>query len=177
MLTVLTVAVAVLAAMCAVNLALVLRLSAIVREVKATGGQSRPELLVGDRLPEFAPIETLDGGLVAREQLQKSPTLIGFFTPTCAPCHEAMPDFATAAQQLLTYGGRAVAMVRVHRGDDLDETLERLQGCQVHLIHDGDTELMQAFKVAAFPTVLRFEGGSVAATSIDAVGIKHLAHA
>src|SRR5690349_1938742 len=112
MLTVLTVAVAVLAALCAVNLALVLRLSSIVRDVKAAGGQTRPELEVGDRLPEFAPIETLDGGLVAREQLQKLPTLIGFFTPTCAPCHEAMPDFTAASQQLLAAGGRAVAMVR-----------------------------------------------------------------
>ncbi len=174
MLPVLTVAVAVLAVMCAVNLALVLRLSAIVRDVKSHAGDSRPELGVGDQLPDFAPIETLGGDLVVHDEVRSRPSLIGFFTPTCRPCVEAMPDFAAAAGHLAASGGLAVALVRVHPGDDLTETLQRLQGCQVHLIDDGDVSLVQAFKVAAFPTVLRFEAGSVVATSVDAVNVKHL---
>jgi thiol-disulfide isomerase/thioredoxin len=179
MTTVLLVAVAVLAAFGAANLGLVLRLSAIVRDLPVQSAADRDELSVGDRLPEFTPIETLSGEVVTHHDASAAPTLIGFFTPSCKPCHEAIPDFAAAAADLLHAGGRVLAMVRVHPNDDLTDTMAGLAGCPVRLITDADTSLTRIFKVGGYPTVLRFVAGTVTATSIDALleNLPHLAHA
>ncbi|GAB3865066.1 hypothetical protein GCM10029963_76510 [Micromonospora andamanensis] len=92
--TILTVAVVVLAVLVVADLAVTF---AALRRLREYGEQlttaqpaSPPSALelLGRDLPEV-DVTTLDGVELAAEQLRGRPWLIGFFSATCAPCRDA----------------------------------------------------------------------------------------
>jgi len=58
----------------------------------SAGGTEQPVMnAAGTTVGEFAA-STVDGEPVSRDRLS-DPTMVGFFSPSCAPCRERMPQF------------------------------------------------------------------------------------
>jgi thiol-disulfide isomerase/thioredoxin len=99
---------------------------ALARKLRGHGGElthqpSRPRPVVGlppgTQVPEFT-VTTMADATVTAEDLRGGRSVIGFFSPGCAPCHEQSPAFAAFARALpggvtrtlaVICGGRAAA--------------------------------------------------------------------
>ncbi|MER6582035.1 thioredoxin family protein [Nonomuraea sp. NPDC001023] len=84
-------------------------------------------------------------------------TLIGFFSPTCAPCKKLAPAFAELAA---TMGREQVVAVIAGFPDDTG-TLRELLDPVARIRHGGPDggPLAEAFKVEAFPQVFLLDAG------------------
>ncbi len=67
-------------------------------------------LPAGTPVPGFS-VTTLSGAVVSAEDLGGERSLIGFFTPGCAPCHDQVPAFIAFARTLPGGPGHALAVV------------------------------------------------------------------
>ncbi|MEU6427174.1 hypothetical protein ABZ860_14890 [Microbispora sp. NPDC046973] len=89
---------------CLVNLILIVGVIRRLREhdealaARSEQEQNRRAILSEGEVAE--PFETVstDGGLVSRDRFEQ-PTLVGFFSPGCTACHEALPGFLAMAER------------------------------------------------------------------------------
>jgi hypothetical protein len=94
----------------------------------------------GTEVPEFR-VTTVSGALVSAADLRGERSLIGFFMPGCAPCHDQVPAFIAFARGLpggpghvlavIADGGRPVVTVPEHDADQLVEDLTGAEAAQV----------------------------------------------
>ncbi len=64
----------------------------------------------GTPVPGFS-VTTASGAVVSAEDLRGERSLIGFFTPGCAPCHDQVPAFLALARSLPGGPGHVLAVV------------------------------------------------------------------
>jgi thiol-disulfide isomerase/thioredoxin len=67
-------------------------------------------LPAGTAVPGFS-MTTVSGAVVSAEDLRGERSVIGFFTPGCAPCHDQVPAFLALARSLPGGPGHALAVV------------------------------------------------------------------
>ena len=94
----------------------------------------------GTEVPEFR-VTTVSGALVSAADLRGERSLIGFFMPGCAPCHDQVPAFIAFARDMpggpghvlavIADGGRPVVTVPEHDADQLVEDLTGAEAAQV----------------------------------------------
>lgn len=147
----LDVVVSFLAALCLVNLVLVL---AAIRRV-STQEHMPPRyaplrLPLGSSIPEFSAV-TVAGEERTRSDLLGAPSLIGFFSPNCAPCHSQLPDFIKAAMTI-SGGPSHVLAVVVGESDDAIEFTNGLADSASVVIEPRRGPLVSAFSATGFPT-------------------------
>lgn len=109
---------------------------------------------------------SVDGEPIERDLLAGL-TLVGFFSPTCGPCHERLPDFLARARS--TPGGRGqVIAVVVERGEPAEEMVTSLSAaCRVAVEPPGG-DLAESFGVRGFPAFgLVDRAGVIVASGID----------
>lgn len=151
----------------AVTLLNLLVLFAVIRRLRSlqeqlTQGSTPDAPAVGTTIDEYTA-NTIGGGTLTRRDLDGD-SLVAFFSPGCPPCKEMIARFAAdpAALPAQTY-----AFVV---GNDLDPDARQyvadLAGVATRTAYvEPDSPVLTAFGgVAAFPTVLRIAGGTVAAS-------------
>ncbi|MFJ8078416.1 TlpA family protein disulfide reductase [Streptomyces sp. NPDC096176] len=142
-----------LGAICALDLILTLGVIKRLREhTELLSARSPADIPVGAEVAEFAAVTT-DGEPLSRESM-KEETVVAFFSPTCGPCKEKLPRFVDFARGLA--GGRESALAVVV--GDVEEGapfITELNPVVRVVVESGDGPLGSAFKVAAFPTLVR----------------------
>lgn len=140
--------------LCALDLILTLGVVKRLREhtelLSAVSGPP-PALAVGDEVGAFSAA-TVDGEPVSREALADG-TLVGFFSPSCRPCREKLPDFVRLARS----GGRSRTLaVVVGDAEEAVPFVTELRSVARVVVEQSSAEPVgAAFKAAAYPTVLR----------------------
>ncbi|GAA0900336.1 hypothetical protein GCM10009557_76450 [Virgisporangium ochraceum] len=105
------------------------------------------------------------------------PTLVGFFSPGCGPCHERLPEFVARARR--APAGRTVAVVDGDGGsaDDMsaDDMVAALGDAVSTVVEPPGGELSTAFGVRGFPAfALVGDGGRIEASGTNLAAIPHL---
>jgi hypothetical protein len=120
------------------------RLAAVTTGATAS---AEPEVVaaVGQHIPDFTA-ESADGRQLDRTSLV-TPALVGFFSPSCDSCHERVPDFRKAADEL---DGTALAVV-VRDGRDPAPLVADLRDAATVVLEEPDGPVATAFAVRAFP--------------------------
>ncbi|MGI5473180.1 TlpA family protein disulfide reductase [Streptomyces sp. CA-132043] len=148
--------VVVLGLLCCLNILLTIgvvkRLRAHSDMLAQRGGPSESDVPVGLEVGEFAAV-TLDGEEVGRDDLADD-CLVAFFMHDCSPCREKMPRFVEYAKKLP--GGRNQTLVVVDEdGGKEQEFAAALAPVARVVVTNGMGPVAGAFKVSAFPTMLR----------------------
>lgn len=135
------------------TLGVVSRLREHTEQLAAAGPPGPRELLIGagERPGEFTA-HTVAGESVSVRSLA-TPTLIGFFSPTCSACAEWIPRFVSAARALPGGPAQALAVV-VSTADTAAEVAELRQAAQV-VVEPLDGPIANAFRVRGFPALCR----------------------
>lgn len=127
----------------------------VIRRLKELQSQldARPPMGSGDAgLPAGTPAPELTATTVAGAEVASvdpgRPTLIGFFSPGCAPCSERIPEFVKHAET----GVAAVAVVVTDSPEDGDEYVRRLSSVDV-MVQGPAGEWNQGFAVNSYPTL------------------------
>lgn len=111
-----------------------------------------PVIGVGEEVGEFTAV-AVDGEVLTRESL-RGDTLVAFFSPNCAPCHEMLPRFVAYARA--GGGGRERVLAVVVGAPELaTEQVEGLRPVARVVVEGSDTALTTAFRIKGFPTVLK----------------------
>ncbi len=118
----------------------------------------------GTRVPPFRAV-TVDSEVVDRDRLGAS-TLVGFFSPGCAPCEELLPQFVAAARA--TPGGRAAVIAVVVADDSSGGYLLDALGDVASVVLEGrGGELGAAFGVKSYPATCQIDAtGTVTSTRL-----------
>ena len=127
-------AVALVGVLCLLNLlftvGVVRRLREQTEELAQLRQQSGPGDLIlpaGKRVEDFATATAVGAPVTADDLIQ--PTLVGFFSPTCGPCEERMPQFIEYAKTFAGGRDRVLAvMLDEQGGADKAATLSRSPG-------------------------------------------------
>ncbi|MEU1732578.1 TlpA disulfide reductase family protein [Streptosporangium sp. NPDC020145] len=127
-------------------------------------GKVMPSLGVGEEVGEFLT-STVDGGTLSRESLADD-TVVGFFSPNCGPCREQLPRFVEYSGALPGGRGRVVAVVLSHDADEANALVADLAPVASVVVETSSGPLSKAFKIKAYPTVLRVaaRGGRLVVT-------------
>ncbi|GHC74297.1 TlpA family protein disulfide reductase [Streptomyces cinnamoneus] len=156
---VLTAAVVLVGTLCTLDLILTLGVIKRLRDhgtlltKLADNAPGRPPVIeVGEEVGEFTAV-TVDGDVLTRESLTGD-TLVAFFSPNCAPCHEMVPKFAAYARAVAGGRGRVLAVV-VGTTDRARGQVAELAPVARVVVENGDPVVAEAFKVRGFPTLLR----------------------
>lgn len=118
----------------------------------AADGSARPDLTGGDPLPE-AELTRLDGdGVVTREDLAGTPTVINFWASWCPYCIEEMPGFEEVHQDL----AGQVQFLGVDREDSREKArvLAEETGVTYTLVEDPDGSYFAALRGRGMPTTV-----------------------
>lgn len=161
-------AVALVGALCLLNLLLALGIIRRLREhtaqlaIRAQGhGPGKVMLPAGASVGDFA-VTTTDGEPLSAELLSGT-TLIGFFAHGCDPCHELMPQFITYAAGFA--GGRnQVLAVVIGEATDATEMLDALAPVARTVREDPQGPVAKAFGVSAYPALALLDGRVVIAS-------------
>ncbi|MFD9739622.1 hypothetical protein ACFWW9_34500, partial [Umezawaea sp. NPDC059074] len=99
---------------------------------------------------------TVDGEVVDRDGLSAS-TLVGFFSPGCAPCEELLPRFLAAARAVP--GGRAavIAVVVAEDPSGADYLLDPLREVASVVVEGRRGALGAAFGVTSYPATCQVD--------------------
>ena len=149
----LDVAVVLLAVLGLVNLALVLT---VIHRLR-TGTTSEPahfgppQLPVGSKAPEFSAVTTV-GQPRSLADLLGSRSLVGFFSPGCHPCHAQLPEFARVAKTIPGGASQVLAVV-VGEAGDAAEFAVGLDGAAAVVVESRHGPLADAFSAKAFPSM------------------------
>ncbi|MEV7796272.1 hypothetical protein AB0O68_30440 [Streptomyces sp. NPDC087512] len=144
--------------LCALDLVLTLGVIKRLREhtaLLAKGSQpARPAIQVGESVGRFMAT-TVDGAPLEPGSLHGE-TLVGFFSPTCRPCQEKLPQFAAYAAA--RSGGRdGVLAVVVTEEDDAAEFVAALSPVARVVVEGRQGPVGTAFMAHSFPTMLTVE--------------------
>jgi hypothetical protein len=124
-----------------------------------------PELMrpAGSAIGDFA-VTAVDGTPVAADLLVP-PTIVGFFSPGCGPCHERLPEFAGRVRRAPV--GRALAVV-VGEAADSAEMVATLGEVALVVNEPVGGPVAKAFGVRGFPAFgLVGEDGRIEASGND----------
>jgi thiol-disulfide isomerase/thioredoxin len=186
--TYLTVAVIGVAVLGLVNLWLTIAMARVLRhhreQLARRGSQPRPMIGLppGTQVPEFT-VTTVTGATVSAEDLRGQRSLIGFFSPGCAPCHEQVPAFAAFAQTWLGQAPRPLAVIcggghgLAHGQDaDADDLARQLADVADVVREPSAGAVAAALAVAGFPSFILLDaGGRVEAGAHAVAGIAAIA--
>ncbi|MDF8263945.1 TlpA family protein disulfide reductase [Luteipulveratus flavus] len=161
----LTGAVVLLAMACVANLLLLVAVLRRLREhqerldaVRPIGDTDETELAPGQQIGGFTATTT-SGDEVDQQSAVAGTTYVGFFSPTCPPCHEQLPLFL----ERLPQDARTLAVV-LDDGDSPQERAEmvtRLKARTPVVIARPGDEIVQAFGVSAYPAMFVLDGDGV----------------
>lgn len=117
----------------------------------------------GTRVPSFRAV-TVGGEVVDSRQLGAS-TLVGFFSPGCAPCEELLPQFLAAARAMP--GGRASVLAVVVADSPADYLVGPLREVASVVIEGRGGELGAAFGVSSYPATCEIDAtGTITSTRL-----------
>ena len=170
--TYLVAAVAILGVVSLLNLLLVLavlrRLRADVEDTGSAHVVTARGLLRGSRPGAFL-VRTLDDGPLTQADLAGGgPTLIGFFSPGCGPCAEALPSFAARAANWPGGPERVLAVI----ADETEvgaEFAAPLTGLARVVVDGLDGPVATAFGVGAFPNFGILDGTAMVSAESNKV--------
>ncbi|WP_431915442.1 TlpA disulfide reductase family protein [Nonomuraea jabiensis] len=150
--TVLAVAVVLVAALCLLDLLLtfgvIRRLkqhTAHLEDLLQRGYIGRDILPVGSRIGEFEAV-TADGRIVSGGTLTGN-TVVAFFSTECQPCKDALPGFVEAARET---PGQVLAVV-AGDAERATEMVERLTPVSLVVVEEMGGPVSLAFEANAFP--------------------------
>ncbi|MEU9758949.1 hypothetical protein [Streptomyces sp. NPDC047985] len=178
----LSVALAAVAALCALDLMLTL---AVLRRLRdrpdgpAAAGAEEGGLPVGATVGAFTTVGT-DGVEITEHDLGDD-CVVAFFSAGCPPCRRRLPVFVKQVAALPEADRRAVVAVVVSGGDGSDdfaeswEMAERLAPVARVVREEPDGPVTTAFGVQAFPSQFAVRTGFGAAPRVTAVGRAALA--
>ncbi|HEX6872795.1 MAG TPA: TlpA disulfide reductase family protein [Micromonosporaceae bacterium] len=154
-----TVALAVLGLFCLMNLLLTVGVIRRLRDhTTVLGLLNRPQIIrpAGETVDEFSAT-AVDGTTVGRGMFA-SPTLVGFVSPTCGPCHERLPDFIARARA--SSPDRVLAVV-VTAGEETAGMLDRLSKVATVVLEPPGGQVAQAFGVLGYPAFCLVDGAGM----------------
>lgn len=150
-------AVVLVGVLCLVDLVLTIGVVRRLREhtqLLANHGGPKASIGTGAEVGEFHTLET-DGTALDRSAFD-GPTIVGFFSTTCRPCREKLPDFVEFARHIP--GGRSRVLAVVVGDVDTEPFTSRLTPVARLVVEpDPSAPVCRAFAVAAFPSVLMVE--------------------
>ena len=151
---VLAAAVAVVAAICLLNLLLMFgvirRLREVDRRLAEAGSDRRRRLVSGSPIGSFTATAT-DGRAISTAALAPR-TVVGFFSPACGPCLEELPRFVDFASGVS--GGRdQVLAVVCGPWQDAVPLAAQLESVARVVIEETGGEVAGAFGTLAFPSI------------------------
>lgn len=177
--TFLTIAVVGVSALCLVNLWLIVAMARKLRshgEQLAHGGH-RPRPAVGlppgTPVPEFT-VTTMTGATVSAADLRGQRSVIGFFSPDCAPCREQVPVFTAFARTLPGGAARPLAVISgqgtAPDADDGADHLARQLAEVAHVVRGPSAGVAAtALAVSGFPTFILLDAAGRVAAGAHAV--------
>lgn len=134
-----------------------------------TGGPNElgPMAPEGTSVGEF-DVLTTEGENVSRTGLVGMDTVVGFFSPTCPPCREMLPQFVDAMRS--TSRSRVLAIVVV--GDEGDGGMvAALSPVARVVVEQQNGDVSRAFQVSGYPAHCRVDENGV----IGPVNLKEMA--
>lgn len=141
-------AIVIVGGLCVLNLLLLLGVIKRLRELTETVNGGQGALAVGQAISGF-DTSTVTGEPLTDVRLDQE-TLVGFFSPTCAPCQEKLPAFIQRAWDW--QGGRS-RVLAVIVGEPAAEMVSRLDPVAMVAKEERDGPIGSAFGVKAYPTV------------------------
>ncbi|MEV4108704.1 TlpA disulfide reductase family protein [Nonomuraea sp. NPDC049695] len=128
----------------------------------------------GSVAPPYATVAT-DGSAVSRDLITE-PVLVGFFSPGCDACHEAMPDFIAQAARFPR--DQVLAVIVDQQGGLAGPQREQLEPVAHVVVEDMDGPITSALRVQAFPVfALVGRGGRILASGLRLSQVVTLARA
>jgi len=125
-------------------------------------GPAEGVLAAGASVPAFAA-EAVDGSAVTRDSLVDG-AMVAFFSPSCQPCQERLPEFLDRAGAVPSDRRQAYAVV-VGEPQDTAEMVARLNPVVRVLTGDAAAPMVEAFGADTFPALYRMAPGGVVAAS------------
>jgi hypothetical protein len=118
---------------------------------------SAPEMALpaGEKVGSFTAVTTR-GDEITHYDLA-GPVIVGFLSPSCRPCREALPNFV---EHVRTSGGDALAVVLAD-GTDSDDMVQALESAVRVMVEPPQGPISQAFAVRGTPAFILVEGGRV----------------
>lgn len=162
------VALVLLAAGTAVNLLLVLGILRRLREhtelLSAGAGRTDSEglLAAGETVADFTAT-TVDGDTVTRDGLPDG-AMVAFFSPTCAPCRERLPEFVDTAGAVPATDRQAYAVI-IGDAAEAADMARRLSPVARVLTGPTTVPMVEAFGAESFPALYRMGPDGVVAAS------------
>lgn len=167
---ILSAAVALVGALCVLDLLLTFGVIRRLREhAELLGGTSASDPVIiglapGERVAAFSAV-TLDGAVVTAASEVRA---AGFFAAGCSACPAQVGPFTEYLANHAVGTDDGLAVVVASR-DELPAYVDRLRAAGRVCVVDADSELLKAFKVTGFPAFCVLdEAGAVLATSYDA---------
>ncbi|MEU8004500.1 redoxin domain-containing protein [Catellatospora sp. NPDC049111] len=151
------IALAVVTTICLLNLLLIFGMIRRLREhtallSKMPTGPTATDLILpaGAQIGSFSAVTTT-GETVSTASFADG-TLVGFFSPGCAPCRERLPEFVAYAGEL---GGRdrVFAVVVADVAAEATATVEQLSDVARVVLEQDEGPVAAAFGVKGFPAV------------------------
>lgn len=166
--TLITIALILLAIVLALNITLTVGIVRRLREHSAQLKDLRnPDAVMAapDTMTGEFSAETIEGERLSERDWQGL-TLVGFFSPTCAACHERLPSFLEQAR--LMPGGRRQVLAVVVGREGTDEQVAQVSPVARTVVEAPDGPLAKAFSVRGFPAfALVDDGRKILASGFD----------
>ncbi|MEH0546621.1 redoxin domain-containing protein [Streptomyces sp. B21-105] len=118
----------------------------------------------GDGLPDFTAT-ALSGRTLTQDDFRSGELLLGVFSHDCPSCTDALPDFAARADRARATGGRVLALVIGAEAVESSLTAQLVGPADEVVPGSEAAPLFGALRVPAFPTILSYRDGVVAAPS------------
>ncbi|MGY0233972.1 TlpA family protein disulfide reductase [Longispora urticae] len=136
-------------------------------EELAGGGHGDIMLAAGGAIGAFTATTTT--GTTVSDTALSGPTLVGFFSPTCEPCKERLPQFVEYTR---SFDGRVLA-VAVGPDAEVTDLVASLRQVADVVVETDDGPVNKAFGVSGYPALCLVEDGVVVASGyqIDALPV------
>ncbi|HEU5471039.1 MAG TPA: TlpA disulfide reductase family protein [Actinophytocola sp.] len=165
------IALAVLGALCLLNLLFILGVVRRLREhstaiaaLGRAGGMGDGVLAAGSEVGAFSAT-TIEGERVSADGLSGR-TLVGFFAPGCEPCHLQLPSFVDIAADVP--GGPSQVLAVVELGDgDRAAMVDRLRGVARVVLDEPGGAVTKAFAAEAFPSFCVLDERTITSSGHD----------
>jgi hypothetical protein len=126
------------------------------------GGAGDGVLAAGEHVADFTG-RTIDGTTLTRQSLAPD-SVVGFFSPTCQPCKERVPEFVGYAGAHPDGRARAYAVV-IGKADETAGMVTTLSAVATVLTGEDCEAMVQAFGVEGYPAFYHLGAGAVVAAS------------
>ncbi|WP_242882798.1 TlpA family protein disulfide reductase [Actinomadura litoris] len=127
-----------------------------------------PTLRPGQSIGPFETVSTR--GEVISDEMIKSESVIGFFSPGCVPCKERLPDFLEFSHEMRGVQQHSIAVV-VGAEDEAADLLSTIGDGSTVVLEEGGGPFTNACQVKAFPTFLMVDRDAEGALQVRASGI------